>query len=833
MRTAFVTRSGAVLTAASAVVALTLALPGGANAGTSQPSLVSANPADFTPNVLSGKVKALAQVGPWIVAGGSFSQVQEPGAGKPVLNRANLFAFNATTGAISTTFAPTISGGLVEAVAASADGKSVYVGGAFTSVNGTGVQRLTEIDLATGQRTAGFAAPAISGAVRDLKVVGTRLYFSGAFSKVGGVTHQRMASLNATTGALTNVITSNFTGVANGGTTSVDKFDVSPDGTSLVAIGNFSTVDGQPRSQLAMLDTSGTSATLSSWDTDRYPGLNPDGSSHCAGVFNTYMRDLDFSPDGSYFIVSTTGAYNGPDSSCDTITRWQTAGSGSGQQPFWVDYTGGDTTYAVSATGSVVYIGGHMRWLNNPFAGDAAGPGAVPREGIAALDPMTGLPLSWNPGRARGVGVFDFLPTTTGLWIGDDTSRLGGETHQRLGFFPLAGGKTLPARTTATLPGTVYQLGRVGAAADPSVLYRVNAGGPTLLSVDDGPDWQGDSNADSPYRNSGSNSADWSGQPIQSLDASVPQAAYDGAPAALYGSERWDPAGDPEMSWSFPVPAGTHLQVRLYVGNQCGCTASPGARVFDISVDGTVVTPNLDLTAAYGNGVGHMLSYNVTSDGSVDIGFTHEVENPLVNGIEIINKDVPAGTSGNPIADQVDSRTLSAAGQPGAITTTTGTDSWSSARGGWWIDGVLYTPWRDGTLKARTFTGGVFGTPTNVPLYGSNFSIDASNITGAFYDRTDGRVYYTMAGSSQLYWRWFTPESRVIGARQFTVGGDVSALDPSRVRGMFLSGTTLYFADANTGDLMKVGFSGGEVSGGASLVNSSQNWDGPALVLTP
>ena len=54
---------------------------------------------------------------PWIVAGGSFSSVQEPGAGKPVLNRSNLFAFNATTGAINTAFAPTISGGFVEAVA--------------------------------------------------------------------------------------------------------------------------------------------------------------------------------------------------------------------------------------------------------------------------------------------------------------------------------------------------------------------------------------------------------------------------------------------------------------------------------------------------------------------------------------------------------------------------------------------------------------------------------------------------------------------------------------------------------------------------------------------
>src|SRR5690348_13026656 len=74
-------------------------------------TLPTDNPADFTPHALDGEVDAIAQVGQWIVMGGTFTQVQAASGG-PVLTRNSIFAFNKNTGAISTTFVPNMPGGV-------------------------------------------------------------------------------------------------------------------------------------------------------------------------------------------------------------------------------------------------------------------------------------------------------------------------------------------------------------------------------------------------------------------------------------------------------------------------------------------------------------------------------------------------------------------------------------------------------------------------------------------------------------------------------------------------------------------------------------------------
>jgi hypothetical protein len=417
-----------------------------------QPVVVSANPANWTPHVLDGIVNAIVPVGNQIVAGGTFTQVKEPGG--VTLNRTNIFAFDATTGKINPDFAPALDGEVLS-LATDGSGTSVFVGGSFATVNGQRNRRLVKLSIATGQRMT-FAGKINSGAaVYDMVVRNDKLYIGGAFSTVNKTTRQRIAAFDLPAGTLDPNLHVAFTGQHNGGTVRVHKFDISPDGTKLMAIGNFTAADGLPREQAAMLDLTTTPVSVASWQTSRFVP-------QCTARFDTYLRDVDFDPTGQYFVIGTTGAWmGGPGAGvlCDSVSRWKTSATGSGIQPEWVDYTGGDTTFSVAVTGTAVYVGGHQRWWNNPFVGDRQGPGAVSRPGIAALDPINGVPFQWNPVRdPRGLGVQALVATDAGLWVGSDTANIGGEYHGEIAFMPLEGGSAVPKHVNFDLPNDLFSL---------------------------------------------------------------------------------------------------------------------------------------------------------------------------------------------------------------------------------------------------------------------------------------------------------------------------------------------------------------------------------------
>jgi hypothetical protein len=594
-----------------------------------QPGIVSNVPATGTPAVLDGVVNAVAQVGGRIVVGGSFTRVME--ANGHVLQRSDVFSFDPGTGVVDPAFAPVVANGVVSTLSAAPDGQSVFAGGTFDTVNGQPEKRLVKLSLADGSIVPGFQA-AVSGSwVEDSDMRGSTLYIGGAITAVNGITRGRFAAVNATTGAVDPTVALDFTD-KRAGKLRVAHFDISPDGTKLVATGTFTKVDGLDRQQIAMIDLSTTPASVSPWQTDAFAPA-------CATQFDTYIRDVSFAPDGSYFVVADTGAYFGGANAgvlCDTVQRWEAGATGPGQKPTWVDYTGGDSLTQVAVTGAAVYVGGHQRYLNNPFRGDAAGAGAVTRMGIAALDPVNGLPYTWNPGRyPRGSGVWAFLGTADGLWVGSDTDYVDFAYHPRLAFLPLAGGKGVPPAAAGTLPGELYTVG-----------------------------------------------------------------------------------------------AGVTAMKRTFDGTTAGAPAP-------------------------------------------------------VTGAGLASSDI---------------------------------------RGAFMLSGHLYVAWRDGHIDVRSFDGTTAGTPKAIDLHKLTAALfPVTKLTGMFF--ADGRLYYTVNGDRRLFWRWFEPQSRIVGAQRFVASGNTDGLDWSTVRGLTMASGRLYYLRAGT--LYGMGFSAGApVPGTETAISGTTTGDG-------
>jgi hypothetical protein len=422
-------RAVAILAAVLTGVVLTglVLMAPAAGASLFQPEIISEIPSRTTPHavddstVRNAAVKSFSQVGGVMYAGGNFHTVQNP-ARTLSYTRHNLFSFSVSTGT-PTPWAPQVNATVRTTVAA---GGYLYVGGSFTAANGVSGQ-LVRYALSTGRVDTGWHPAGINGTVSDLQMVGGRLFVAGSFPGA-------LLALDPATGAKLSYLNLPIRGsvAANAGRTSVTRFAVS--GSRLVGIGNFTTVASSARSRAFMLDLGSTTATLDPW---YYAQL----AKMCwLTTTPAYLRDVDFSPDGSYFVLVAAGrvprAGDLYATICDAAARFET-NVPNPYRPMWINYTGGDTLLSVAAVGSAVYVGGHQRWLDNPYGQDSCGPGCVSRNGVGAIDPKTGKALAWNPGKTRGVGLGFIYPTPTGIWWGSDGRLFHNTVHDSIAFTPL------------------------------------------------------------------------------------------------------------------------------------------------------------------------------------------------------------------------------------------------------------------------------------------------------------------------------------------------------------------------------------------------------------
>ncbi len=195
---------------------------------------------------------------------------------------------------------PWMANNKVYASALSEDGNTLYIGGAFNSVRekppGTtgqtfAVNKVAAIDVATGApiRTWKPAVTSNDGqapVVRALAVKDGKVYIGGKFTTVDGQPRRNLAAVDASTGA----VDPSFAPSVGDSTSTV--FALLPDTSKIYIGGQFANVNGTSRGNLAAVDAS-TGALDAAWRARA----------------NNLVRDLKFGPnnDGTIFAI---GGFN-------------------------------------------------------------------------------------------------------------------------------------------------------------------------------------------------------------------------------------------------------------------------------------------------------------------------------------------------------------------------------------------------------------------------------------------------------------------------------------------------------------------------------------------
>jgi PKD repeat protein len=215
------------------------------------PSTVTA---DALPTVqINGIVWDQEVVGNVVYAAGSFSSARPAGAaaGTNETPRSNLLAYNIQTGALITSFAPTINA-QVRSVEASPDGTRLYIVGDFTTVNGQTRNRIAAFDLPSG--TLSSFNPNSNGTTIGVDATNSAVYFTGTFGRVSGQDRFGAAAVNRD-GTL--LPWAPVLGERRG-----RVVVVSPDGTKVVLGGDFPTLNGSSNPGYGLGMVSATDGSL-------------------------------------------------------------------------------------------------------------------------------------------------------------------------------------------------------------------------------------------------------------------------------------------------------------------------------------------------------------------------------------------------------------------------------------------------------------------------------------------------------------------------------------------------------------------------------------------
>ncbi len=302
-------------------------------AGAPAQTTVSADP---LPTVqIDGVAWAQVIVGTTVFVTGNFGYARPAGEALTSPNRvarSNLLAYDLTTGTLIPGFDHSLNA-QGRALAASPDGRTVYLGGNFTTVDGQPHDHLAAFDVASGTLIDSFA-PDLNNTVLAVTATAGTVYAGGLFNTANQVGRARLAAFT-TPGSAT---AGQLTGWNPGADATVTAMVIAPDQSRVVIGGSFASLAGAARYGIGAVYTNGSSAPWAANFPVRNNGLQSAvdaltvSGSYVYGGGYAFMNDGNF--EGRFAVDPTTGTAR------------------------WLNSCHGDT-YSVAVLNSVLYSASH------------------------------------------------------------------------------------------------------------------------------------------------------------------------------------------------------------------------------------------------------------------------------------------------------------------------------------------------------------------------------------------------------------------------------------------------------------------------------------------
>lgn len=389
-------------------------------------------------------VYSTTEIGSVIYLGGVFTDWLNPVTGQQ-LPVQNLAALDASTGAPLGGFATHSFNGPVFAVAAAPDQTSLFVGGKFTRVDGSGVSadHLAEFDAASGAKL--FFPSRVGGGVRAILPVPAPgstssglLYIGGDFTAVQGVARTQVAAVDLVTARIDTFFAPSVSSAY--GAVEVRSLALGSSlagATRLFVGGHFDTVDGAAHESVAALDpvTGAVDPTFTPVLDVASGGSDPLQAIDGIAVVGTA---------GGTQVAGVILAQAGHD---NRAYRFDLGGN-----RIWTLDPNGDVQ-TVTVAGDSVYLGGHFTCVLNCYNNQ---PSPVARMHLVAVSyassngDTAGAPVldtTWSPAMAPAYSPYFYGVWTLSMMNGSlvaggvfDWVQAGGSTYNqpKIAVFPPA-----------------------------------------------------------------------------------------------------------------------------------------------------------------------------------------------------------------------------------------------------------------------------------------------------------------------------------------------------------------------------------------------------------